>query len=199
MSYKQTIEEIKGINWKTFEPLSIIIVSYFAAKEFADSLRVVLRAFPVAEDLHKMGDGELNTDNMQFGGYSFRGDHWQFLEHFLNATLREPISPLDHKANKRYRFYIDFLQSRDRGVTIYSREQELPHIFREILAAHDWEGLGLGFFQYYLNRHIELDSQEGGHADLVKSYPLSPDVLGEFWAARLKLYKEVLQPLGSLT
>lgn len=199
MPYKQTIEEIKGIDWKAFEPLSIIIVSYFAAKEFADSLRVILRAFPCATDLHKMGAGELNTDNMQFGDYSLRGDHWQFLGHFLKTAMRYPISPLDHKANKRYRFYIDLLQPRDRGTTIYSREQELPNIFREILAAHDWEGLGLGFFQYYLERHIELDSQEGGHANLVKSYPLYPDVLDKFWVARLKLYKDILRPLGSQT
>lgn len=93
-------------------------------------------------------------------------------------------------ARKEYQDAVEALgDNKVRAMTIFSREQELPDIFKNILAAHDWEALGLGFYKYYLERHMELDSQDGGHAELTKGFELDEAVLEKFYQIRLDLYK----------
>jgi hypothetical protein len=201
--YKQTITEIKNIDWKSMNPISIILVSFFTAQEFAESLRVALRMFPDSKPLREMAAGELETDNLQFGSYSQIGDHWEFLFHFL----REKFGIIGHvnvarkawNANCAYLTSVQALTREQRAMTIFSRELELPQIFAEILPTHDWKALDLEFYQYYLTRHIQLDTEEGGHGDLVSNFRLDEEVLTRFWNARLTLYREVLESLGPQT
>ncbi len=76
-------------------------------------------------------------------------------------------------------------------MTIFSREHELPNIFEKILTAHNWNALGFGFYKYYLERHIELDGGEGGHANLVADFETDNKVLLKFYKARLELYQSL--------
>lgn len=71
-------------------------------------------------------------------------------------------------------------------MTVFSREQELPNIFERILNSHDWKGLE--FYKYYLEHHIQIDSQEGGHSDLTSHFELDEGVLEKFYKARYEFY-----------
>lgn len=88
-----------------------------------------------------------------------------------------------------YTSIVSTMSPEHRAQTIFSREKELPGIFEEILAAHDWDALGFGFYRYYLERHIELDSGEGGHGELTEGHELDQDVLLHFYTNRYLFYK----------
>jgi hypothetical protein len=64
----------------------------------------------------------------------------------------------------------------------------LPDIFAEILKAPDWSADGLAAYKYYLKRHILLDSQPGGHAELLDGFTVD-DSVAPFYEARLNLYR----------
>lgn len=202
MQHTVAIGQIRDLDWKSFDPLSIIFVSQYTAQEFAASLRKTLELFPDAPTLVEMAEGELQTDNLRYCGYDKVGDHADFLQHFLNGSNAEDQVV---SAYKDYNNAVEALRADERAMTIISREQELPGIFEKILSAHDWDALGFGFYRYYLNRHIEIDSKEGGHGDLTvqfsqgKSFELKPDILDCFWNARLDLYREALLPMGPRT
>ena len=193
MEYKKLAETIRLLPWSAYDPKAIVYLSWITAKEFADSLRLALQAFPNHRGMKIMAQGELQTDNLMYQEYSGPGDHWEFLEYFLkqNRTL------YDHRYTKtlqtpsiEYTQKIQNIQTgRERAMTIVSREQELPGIFQSILEAHDWRKHGLGFYEYYLKRHIQLDSEEEvGHAALTKDIPLSESVLQKFYRYRIGLY-----------
>jgi len=196
-THKQSIREIRNIDWKAFDPLSIIFPSLFSAREFAGSLRVTLNCLqwnPKQERLLKeMAAGELQTDNLQYEDYSKVGDHWEFLNHFIEK-LDLDCSFSTHHAGDRYDNAVKMCKASERAMTIFSREIELPGIFVEILTAHRWKDLGYVFYEYYLKRHIQLDTGEGGHGDLTKTFNCDPRVLDHFWSIRLKLYQEGLKP-----
>lgn len=201
MTYKKSVEAIQKLDWKSFDPLSIIFVSLFTAEEFASSLRTALQVFPTSNELKLMADGELQTNNLQYGDYARVGDHWQFLAYFLFEKADAAVRPQVYNARSSYSMSVGSLFAEQKAMTIFSRERELPGIFQEILAAHEWERLGFGYYEYYLKRHIELDTEEGGHADLTKKikvgrklFRLKTSVLSGFWAARLKLYQDALVP-----
>ncbi len=192
--YKKVIEEIKKLNWKFFRPKEIIYLSLISAKEFADSLRVSLLLYPEHQNLHTLAQGEIETDNLDYEGYQCVGDHWEFLHHFCRKIqMTDSTSPKPlFLAGRNYLKYMKTLEPKHRAMTIFSREQELSGIFQKILDSHNWEQLGLGFFKYYLERHIELDSTEGGHGDLLEDLALDDNVLLEFYIQRLKLYKSLI-------
>jgi hypothetical protein len=73
-------------------------------------------------------------------------------------------------------------------MTVFSREEELTLIFEKIVAAHDWDTLGFGFYKYYLKQHILFDSGDSGHAHLTKHFPMHEPTLEKFYKARLDLY-----------
>jgi hypothetical protein len=202
MQHTVAIGQIRELDWKSFNPRSIIFVSWYTAQEFAASLRQALALYPNAPTLREMGEGELQTDNLQYGEYHRAGDHAEFLQHFLKGMV---VDVRVSNAYAKYLATVEGFSAQERAITIISREQELPGIFERILAAHDWEKLGFGFYEYYLSRHIELDSTNGGHGDLTKqfsqdkSFTLEPEVLERFWTARDELYQEALLPKGSRT
>ncbi len=71
---------------------------------------------------------------------------------------------------------------------ISSRERETGAIYARILQSQDWDASHFGFYAYYLQRHMALDSEEGGHADLLSTLPVDDTVLTRGYAARLELY-----------
>ncbi len=194
MLYKETIQEIRDLPWSHYHPFSITVLSLASAKEFAESLRSALRAHPKNANLRKMAAGELDTNNLQYGGYvgeDKRGDHYQFLEYFVNrfGVHAKFMKERSEVAVNDYLETVNSMDSQQRAMTVFSREQELPNIFEEILKAHNWQAYGLGFYEYYLQKHIELDSEEGGHGDLTNGFPLDENVLDRFYTARLTMYK----------
>lgn len=190
--YKEIVREIENLPWHKFSPTEIIYVSYCTAVEFAESLRRALVVYPDNENLLEMASGELDTRNLSYQDYSNRGDHWEFLEHFCKKQENGIIPSVNVLgACRDYRSIVNSFNNNERAMTIFSREQELPNIFNKILVAHDWQKLNLGFYKYYLERHIDLDSKDGGHADLTRDFFLDDKKLEAFYEARLDLYKSL--------
>ena len=191
MRYKNLVQAIRELPWHLYDPKSIIYLSWATAVEFAKSLRCALEVYPQNQNLHEMALGELKTTNLSYDGYNQIGDHSEFLAHFVDKnTKMKEINDKVFFARKTYWEAVEALGgNKVRAMTIFSREQELPDIFKSILKSHDWDALGLGFFKYYLERHIELDSEDGGHADLTKEFELDEEVLEKFYQIRLDLYK----------
>jgi hypothetical protein len=133
-----------------------------------------------------MADGELNTNNLQFGDYNTKADHWAFLKHFIDK-YRIEASDKTESAGQYYRRYCTTLSDNVRAASIFSREEELSGIFECILKAKDWSAPGLDAFRYYLETHISLDSNEGGHYELTSHFPIAEDLSG-FYLERLRMY-----------
>lgn len=196
--YKEKVQQILELPWGDYSPYSIVMISLASAQEFAESLRLALEVFPDDKNLKLMAAGELETTNLTYGNYKRLGDHWQFLSYF---TVRFPHEASDfiRRSSHVTEEYLDAVRSmtdKERAMTIFSRERELPNIFKKILGSHNWrEGYHLGFYEYYLKEHIRLDSEEGGHAELTQAHELDPEVLDRFYTARLNLYTKGLIPI----
>lgn len=192
MNYKQIVEEIKNLPWGQYDPKLIIYSSLISAIEFAESLRCALEIYPNDENLKEMAEGELKTNNLSYDDYNSLGDHWEFLAYFCKKYNITDNTVGDKMvfAKKDYKRSVRNLGDKSvRAMTIFSREQELANIFHEIIKSHDWEKLGLDFFKYYLERHIAIDSAEGGHGDLTKDFPTDEVKLFEFYKIRRDLYR----------
>lgn len=166
-------------------------MSLITAREFSASLHMALAIYPEHAGLHEMARGELNTTNLVYGEYQKRDDHFRFLDHFFTSKLSDLPGELLIAADA-YKTEMRQFSPEERAMTVISRERELPGIFTAILASHNWEEKSCGYYKYYLERHIELDSQEAGHADLTKDIKLDPKVLTRFYAIRLRFYKSAL-------
>lgn len=197
MEYKKLVEQIKRGRFEDADESDLqrlMVLSTFSAVEFGESLRLALRLYPDNEALQKMASEELRTNNLVFEDYTIKGDHAEFLLHFDQKNrLREKFPGLT-SVGLKYHFGVAALGNEIRVMSIVSREQELPGIFSRILEAKKWDAPGLPAFRYYLERHISLDSQEGGHADMLKDMPVD-DRVAAFYRARLQMYQEGLPRL----
>ena len=190
MSYIDFVNKIKDLKWKSLTQTdleSLMFLSLETAKEFAESLQIALSVFPDDALLKSMAEGELKTNNLKFGGWNQKGDHWEFLQYFLSGKTQPPKVAT---ACAAYRKAVALLPNHVRAMSIFSREKELPEIFSQILKSPAWKNAlpsHLQAFRFYLLKHIALDSEEGGHGNLVEHHTVTNDV-DIFYKARLKLY-----------
>lgn len=190
MNYKQLVNDIKNLKWRNLsadELEELMILSAYAAIEFAESLRITLELYPESCGLKEMASGELNTNNLLFNDYNRTGNHADFLFHFIDKNSLIANRPEIRDAGNKYRYEVRKLKPEIRAMSIVSREHELPGIFREILKARNWSTPSLAAFRYYLEQHIYLDSKEGGHADLLSGYQVTDEV-ASFYRVRLEMY-----------
>jgi hypothetical protein len=200
------VQLIHKLGWSNLSLATLqwlMYISFVTAKEFAESLRIALREYPGDAMLEQMAAGELCATNLNFrywknsDGVVTKGDHWEFLKYYLDIWAdRPPFSVV--QAGNSYTETVELLSPKVRAMTIFSRERELPGIFTAILTAPAWENhdlpIHLAAFRYYLQRHIELDSQAGGHAELVSHQPVTEAVV-PFYEARLRLYTSAIPDL----
>ncbi|MDR3440146.1 hypothetical protein [Telmatospirillum sp.] len=192
--HKAVVREIKGLNWENLDGDDLQVVmylSYIAAVEFAEALRLALDLYPSHEGLLEMAHGELKTKNLLLDDYRDAGDHHEFLAHFLEK--HDLTEPMRQRLGRHADAYLAACRSLDenvRAMTVFSREEELSGIFARMLDAEDWSYPGLYAFRHYLSRHITFDSGEGGHHDLVSSFPID-DRVYPFYAARLETFRLV--------
>ena len=191
MNYKDIVQQIANLDWAKASAGDIILLSHCTAKEFASSLRLGLKLYPNDDRLQEMARGELKTDNMALEDYTKKGDHWEFLEHFINKYKITPSKSALPEAMEKYVRAVEEFSDTDRAMTVFSREEELALIFEKIVAAHDWEALGFGFYKYYLKQHILFDSGDSGHAHLTKHFPMHLQTLEKFYTIRLNIYSSL--------
>ncbi len=194
MNYKNIVNQIRSLSWQKLsenELVALMVLSYFAAREFGDSLRRALTLYPTSHGLLEMAEEELETNNLKFADYDKVGDHADFLWHFVEGFgLLSKVSRGVLEAGLKYQEAIRKLSPEVRAMSIVSRESELPGIFEQVLKAENWQSPALVAFRYYLTTHIELDSMEGGHADMLSDFPVD-DRLTDFYSARLEMYRSI--------
>lgn len=196
--YHSIVNNIIRLPWKNLSTTDLgqlMFVSLATAQEFAESLGIALQLYPQDSLLKSMAAGELQTNNLRFENWERAGDHWEFLKHFLAGSA----APAETAAAcKAYKKTVRSLNPQIRAMSIFSREDKLPHVFSQILAAPVWENTlpqHLQALHFYLLKHIELDSKTGGHRDMVSHFPIT-DKVTPFYQARLQLYLQAIQTLG---
>ncbi len=192
MKYEQIVEQIRNLSWNKLssdELQWLMVLSGYAAREFAESLRIALNLYPQSRELQEMASGELKTNNLRFADYQAVGDHVDFIWKFIEDAGIDSECPTEIlSAGEEYLAKIRELSPEVRAMSIVSREKELSGIFIQILKASDWSAKGLDAFRYYLERHIALDSNEGGHADLLSGFKVD-DSVAKFYETRLGMYR----------
>ena len=192
MSYKKIVDQIKQLNWQKLtvqELQQLMFISYASAIEFAQALRIARDLYPEDDQLRRMSEGELDTNNLHYEDYSQSGDHSDFLKHFISKNSIRPNNRVRSAINAYHETCAAF-DNTTRAMSIFSRERELPDIFERILEANDWSAPGLPAFRYYLRTHIALDGGDGGHQDLTKEFSVD-DSVKPFYAARLMMYQSI--------
>lgn len=196
--HKALVEQIKALPWESLDPQELqqlMYLAWIAAQEFAEALRIARRLYPKDENLKRMAAGELKTKNLDFDGYNKRGDHSEFLKNFLDKIGFQPDENL-RRHGEEYLEACRALNDKTRAMSVFSREEELSGIFARILQAQDWSAPGLEAFRYFMEKHIQLDSEEGGHHDLTKGFPVDYHVQ-PFYRARLKMYEAIPRLFGN--
>jgi hypothetical protein len=192
MHYLQTVEKIRNLNWEELSSndlQKLMFLSYAAAREFAEALRITADLYPEDANVQELVSGELNTNNISFGEYKQEGDHADFLNYFIQKYSLMNDDEVQACANS-YLQACARLDPELRAMSIFSREEQLSGIFRKILCAKDWSAPGLDAYRHYLEAHISLDSDEGGHHDLTKKFPID-DRVEPFYQIRLQMYHSI--------
>ena len=195
MLYKNTVEQIKNLAWHSLSPdelRSVMVLSWYAASEFGSSLRMALALHPESHAFQEMAGGEIQTTNLKFADYAAKADHAQFLFHFIHKHGLFQRIPLEvREAGENYQYQVNRMTCDSRVMSVVSREQELPGVFRAILEGGGWDGSPeLDAFRYYLERHIELDSGDDGHAQMLSSFPVN-DLVAPFFDHRIQMYRSI--------
>jgi|GEM_PF-994212 len=199
-TYKTKVEHLRNFAWSKFGFELTMFANLITGFEFAETFKVTLKEFPKNKGLRQMAVEELMTTNLQYtqllGEGTFKGDHYQFLEacmaklgmHFAEKSALMRI------ANK-YLEKVRSLSAQERALTLCSREKELAGVFKQILAALDWDNSPYGFYKYYAEMHIQLDTQDGGHGDLIEGLMqkiFDADVLDRYYQFRLEFILELM-------
>lgn len=191
-TYKTTVAKIRDLPWHRLngdELQAVMYLSWVAAVEFGEALRITLKLYPTHAGLREMAHGELKTKNLLLEDFVQAGDHHEFLGHFLRKDgLMERMEARYGELAERYLAECRSLSEADRAMTVFSREDELSGIFAEILKAPDWTAPNVYAFQHYLSRHISFDTGEGGHHDLTSDFHVDERV-APFYAARLETFR----------
>ncbi len=210
-SYQKHIVLINALDWSRIDPLRIISVSLLFAQEFAMTVRSCSTIYQDSIVFRTFANEEIDTENLKYEDYQQRGDHWQFLAHFvgkiksqanfisLGDLLRFQWSTaLSFEPIDQYLRLLADATPEQQMVTLVSREQALQGIFKKILGAHNWDARGYGFYRHFLERHLELDGEDGGHEDLMRGLidlhtldPLQETFLEQFWIRRLAVYQSL--------
>jgi Protein of unknown function (DUF3050) len=200
--YKGWVEKIVGLPFQDLDSPELVRVCYLSwvsAIEFAEALRLAQDIYGDHEGLREMIEGELQTTNLSYDDYSRAGDHHEFLAHFLSkhGEMDRLEAELSEVAAE-YLAACRALPKHTRAMSVFSREEELPRIFARFLESpkENWDRPILRAYRYYLERHIDLDSAEGGHADLIGDIPVD-DRVEPFYHARFRLYRRLPTFAGS--
>jgi hypothetical protein len=190
--YKSFVKKIRALPFEDInakEVQAIWYLSWVAAVEFAEALRLSQRLYPDHPGLQAMILGELETTNLALDDFQEPADHHAFLEHFLrkHGVMEEMEATLGEHA-ARYLAACRSLDDHTRAMTVFSREEELAGIFARFLDAKDWSAPGVYAFKHYLSTHIVLDSSDGGHHDLVSDFVVD-DAVSPFYEARFESFR----------
>jgi len=185
---KYYVQKMLQIDWSKTSDNNKLFLSAITALEFAQSQRLANMVHPNNKGVQAMSAEELMTDNLRFGSYTETGDHVDFLLSELSS--KEIIFSIEKTllvAGLKYLSAVGKFTPAERAMTVFSRERELPNIFKNLLLFP--MGDKYNFYKYYLKQHILLDSQDGGHADMISDMELDEEVLKRYYEIRFRFYQ----------
>ena len=188
----EIIEEICNLDWtglSTDELINVAWAYYYFSVQFRENLLLAREVRPEDELLKELERGECDTDNLSpYPGVVREGERVNHDEFMRRALQLTPVG------DKRQRFleqigtdYLDKVRSMDkltRASSLSSYEDGgLESVFGAILTARHWDAPLLQAFKHFLEKHIELDSDEdAGHGALCRHMPPTARV-SELWSA----------------
>jgi hypothetical protein len=191
-AHEEIVEEICNLNWSglsTDELTNIAWAYYYFSVQFRENLLIARELHPEDELLGELECGECDTDNLSpYPGVVKEGERVNHDE-FMRRTLQ-----LDGIEDNRRRFleeigaeYLARVRAFDKltkASTLASYENGgLESVFGSILRARHWDSPLLQAFRHFLEKHIELDSdEEAGHGALCRHLPPTGGV-AELWSA----------------
>jgi hypothetical protein len=194
--YKTWVNKILELpfeNLSSHELQQVWYLSWVAAVEFGEALRIAQDIYPDHAGLQEMIMGELETTNLALHDFQEARDHHEFLAHFLKKHgVMEPMEAELGELAADYLAKCRALDPKIRAMTVFSREEELSGIFARFLDSEEknWDAPGLYAFKHYLTTHIVLDSSEGGHHELTNDFPID-DSVEPFYNARFHSFRLV--------
>jgi hypothetical protein len=186
------IENICSLNWDGLsadELLSVAWAYYYFSVQFRENLATARELLPEDEHLLELDRGERNTDNLSpYPGVTEPGERVNHDEFMRRALM---LTPIDRARRDRleaigatYLKTVRSLDSSTKASSMASYEDGgLERVFRSMLRAPDWNGSTLLAFRYFLERHIEFDSDPtNGHGSLCRH--LAPTAgVRDLWVA----------------
>jgi len=186
------IKDICNLNWSALsadELRDVAWAYYHFSVQFRENLEIALELLPADEDLLELDRGERDTDNLSpYPGVTEPGErvnHDEFMRRALRLTAVDTVrrGRLE-QIGATYLARVRGLDWRTKASSMASYEDGgLERVFKSMLRAPDWTGQTLMAFRFFLERHIEFDSDPvNGHGSLCRH--LAPtEGVRDLWAA----------------
>lgn len=179
--FEAVIDRICALSWERAEPdeiLQIAKVYYYFSIQFRENLEIACALYPRDGLLAHLYREECNTDNLSpWPGVAAPGEHLDHDEFMRRLLDLQPIRDSAHldRLGEAYLRSVRAMDDLTRAKSIASYENEgLSRVFTAILRAPCWDGPGQSAFRFFLERHIEFDTDDDhGHGAL--SRHLTPD------------------------
>jgi hypothetical protein len=169
------------------ELMRVAQVYYYFSVQFRENLGIACALFPCDAKLRRLQAEECNTDNLspwpRVAAIGEKLNHDEFMRRALRLDLETRSYELD-RIGGRYLSEVRAFDQLSRAKSIASYEAGgLSRVFSSILQARDWRGPGLGAFKFFLEKHIEFDSDDGaGHGALARHLQADDSIL-PLWVA----------------
>jgi hypothetical protein len=188
--FKKIIDEICSLAWNMIDHRELFYVSqsyYYFSIQFRENLEIALALHPQDEKLRSLYTEECDTNNLspwpRIAVINEKLNHDEFMRRALLLQKDARSTQLDVVGLK----YLSNIRSIDRfsrAKSIASYEDNgLSRVFSSILRAPEWRGTALQAFRFFLEKHIEFDSDNGAGHGALSRHLLADDSIVPLWSA----------------
>jgi hypothetical protein len=188
--FTKIIDDICSLAWNAIDHHELFYVSqsyYYFSIQFRENLEIALALYPQDEKLRFLHTEECNTDNLspwpRIAMVNEKLNHDEFMKRALLLQGKARSTRLD-AVGSCYLHNVRSIDLLSRAKSIASYEDNgLSRVFSSMLRATDWRGPALQAFKFFLERHIEFDSDsDSGHGALSR-HLLADDSIVPLWSA----------------
>jgi len=201
--YTAVINSICDLNWGKIsndELGRIAHAYYYFSIQFRENLEIACQLYPDDENLKSLRDGECDTDNLSpWPGVAAIGERMHHDE-FMRRLLILELDCWTQQVEQCGREYLTRVRGFDlvaKAKSIASYEDNgLRRTFLAMLRAQKWQGPVAEAFRFFLEQHIEFDTDDdAGHGTLAKHLN-ADDAVVPFWRCFAELLIAAVPRLG---
>jgi hypothetical protein len=188
--FSDIIDEICQMPWERLsadELMQTAKAYYYFSIQFRENLEIACRLRPQDQLLKDLWRGECDTDNLSpYPGVCTLGEKLNHDEFMRRLLLLQPYSRDDYLSGvgEAYLAGTRKIDDESRAISIASYEDTgLSRVFRAILRATDWQGIGANAFKYFLERHVYFDSDDGEQHGALSRHLIPNDRILPLWVA----------------